>query len=189
MKIIINENNSGLKYLKKVYYDEGLLSLKKLTRINSYELIKILDLTIDPFDFPMLFKELLDDGLIPNEYNGFIIDSDYFSGTIDWDIKTNDYSISFLATAFWDGEFVIPIDVNYYTDNNLGITINDYSTVNNLFERVGFNPNIPIDDKMTYFVNYDSLLKFINDFYYPKVYKKLKEIITILQGNIDETYN
>jgi len=187
MKIIINENNSGLKYLKKVYYDEGLLTLKKMTGIKSYELIKILDLTIDVIDFPMVFKDLLDDGLIPNEYNGFTIECKY-SYIIDWEIKTNDYSISIMATAFWDGEF-IAIDINDYTNKNLGITSDNWFVYSKIFKEIGFNLNIPIDDKMTYFVNYDSILKFINNFYYPKVYEKLKEMIAILQNNIDETYN
>jgi hypothetical protein len=189
MKIIINENNNGLKRLKKIYNDEGLLALKNLTSINSYDLVKILDLTIDAIDFPMVFMDLLDDGLIPNEYNGFTIEAyDDISDDIRWTLETKNYGISFLVTSFFDEDFfdedyLIAIDVVWYTDDKKGITL-DSNDLEWREKLSNFETNIPIDEEMTYFSDYDSILNFITNFYYPKVYEKLKEIIAILQGNI-----
>ena len=100
--------------------------------------------------------------LLPTKYKGFSIDVDSMSGVIDWSRKFSvklerglyvDVVVYALSTPFWNGEMVIPVELDYialkrFNDRDNHILYND--DIENNLKRINIKESIKTVDELYY---------------------------------------
>lgn len=179
MKIILKENSKAIQTLIDRINKNGLKATAEIVGLKMYELLQITNSRISILDATEIFVELLKDGIIPSEYNGFHITYERFYGTVSWSSSNNrpQIDIDVYATPFWEGDDFIPIDINEFT------YLNETLEWDNIYSIVG-DINIENIIPTGQFENYDEFLNFINKVYYPQVYNIIIKSIMKLKKNL-----
>ena len=155
----------------------GLEKVVNLLGINLNDLVKLSKIEITP----EIMHDLIIDGvskkLLPTKYKGFSIDVDSMSGVIDWSRKFSvklesglyvDVVVYALATPFWNGEMVIPVELDYislkrFNDEDNHVLYND--DIEDNIKRINIKESIKTVDEL-----YD----WYKNQYLPKIYSIIK---------------
>lgn len=172
---ILKESESD--FFANVIKTHGLVKAVNLLGIDLNDLVRLSKIEITP----EIMYDLIIDGvskkLLPTKYKGFSIDVDSMSGVIDWSRKFSvklerglyvDVVVYALSTPFWNGEMVIPVELDYialkrFNDRDNHILYND--DIENNLKRINIKESIKTVDEL-----YD----WYKNQYLPKIYSIIK---------------
>lgn len=140
----------------------GINQTSKILGISQFEIVKKSGIKLNTDNSYLMIMELFDNNQIPKIYKEFELEIDKFVGTIIWKGELKNElleTIVVYATPFWDGDPLIPIDVENYT-----ITTNDETWE---YEQPDVFKTIKTKNE---FENIDELIVWYNDIYLPTVY-------------------
>jgi hypothetical protein len=142
----------------------GLTDASKILGLPRYEMVRIVDKPFDEVTANFLLWDLMDDNLLPKSYkNSTIYVND---GIFYWTTKFTDnvgfVEMSTMATPFWDGSKVTPVETDWVLiKNEEGDSIYDQETGGEYFDEIINRTN---------FDGIEDLLTWYKHFYLPKVY-------------------
>lgn len=164
----------------------GLTDTSKMLGLPLYEVLRISGYQVTPDYIYDITNELIINGELPSKFKEFTIgyDSD---GILSWSTlntlrskyknKNLKELIIVYATPYWDGENVLPFDIEFY-EASLG---KDENVLEDQPLSGEFNAlKLPIK-----FKNLEEYIKFYNEKYLPKVYNVIMDKILPL---LRETY-
>lgn len=102
----------------------GVPETCKVLGIGIDELFVITQQPIDCENALEIIYTLYEKGLLVKEYKGFEIYQDTFGGTLEWTSEVNHgypggtHRIFVKATPFWDGECIVPVDLEIFADGD-----------------------------------------------------------------------
>jgi hypothetical protein len=147
---------SRVKKIQELIEQHGLTDASKITGLPRYELVRITDYPINHEIANILLWDLKYDNLLPTVYKNCEISIDSFDGVFYWEYKgPDDEKMLTMATPFWDGNNITPVESIEYKIN--GFTIDEGFYIE-LKSRIEFD-------------NIEDLLTWYKHFYLPKVYK------------------
>ena len=147
---------SRVKKIQELIEQHGLTDASKITGLPRYELVRITDYPINHEIANILLWDLKYDNLLPTVYKNCEISIDSFDGVFYWEYKgPDDEKMLTMATPFWDGNNITPVESTEYKIN--GFTIDEGFYIE-LKSRIEFDS---IEDLLTWYKH----------FYLPKVYK------------------
>lgn len=134
---ILRESESD--FFVNMIETHGLYATVNLLGINLSDLVKLSKIEITPDIMYDLIVTGVSKKLLPTKYKGFSIDVDSMSGVIDWSRKFSvklerglyvDVVVYALSTPFWNGEMVIPVELDYislkrFNDEDNHVLYND----------------------------------------------------------------
>ena len=158
---------SRVKKIQELIEQHGLTDASKITGLPRYELVRITDYPINHEIANMLLWDLKYDNLLPTVYKNCEISIDSFDGVFYWEYKgPDDEKMLTMATPFWDGNNITPVESTEYKIN--GFTIDEGFYIE-LKSRIEFDS---IEDLLTWYKH----------FYLPKVYN-------LILGNLERFRN
>lgn len=158
---------SRVKKIQELIEQHGLTDASKITGLPRYELVRITDYPINHEIANILLWDLKYDNLLPTVYKNCEISIDSFDGVFYWYYKgANDEKMLTMATPFWDGNNITPVESTEYKIN--GFTIDEGFYIE-LKSRIKFDS---IEDLLTWYKH----------FYLPKVYN-------LILGNLERFRN
>lgn len=158
---------SRVKKIQELIEQHGLTDASKITGLPRYELVRITDYPINHEIANILLWDLKYDNLLPTVYKNCEISIDSFDGVFYWYYKgVNDEKMLTMATPFWDGNNITPVESTEYKIN--GFTIDEGFYIE-LKSRIEFDS---IEDLLTWYKH----------FYLPKVYN-------LILGNLERFRN
>jgi len=143
---------------KKIYElieNLGLTNASNILGLPKYELVRIANYPINYETANMLLFDLNRDNLLPTVYKDCEISVSNWDGIFSWEYKgPDDEKMLTMATPFWDGNNITPVESTEYKIN--GFTIDEGFYIE-LKSRIEFDG---IEDLLTWYKH----------FYLPKVY-------------------
>lgn len=162
---------SAKEKLKKIYKEKGIYEVTKITGLASYDVIRLLDIKLNTVLSNEVLTDLVYDKILPNPYKNisFTVGNDGV-WYLDSIFELNDgiiVKVGSMATPFWDGTDILPIDTNYFEffegkDNKTPIKSEEAE----LYDSFDVSGN---------FENIEKLIEWYRDFYLPKVEKVIKD--------------
>lgn len=156
--------------LLKAYNEYGLTDTSKLTGLKRYDVIKMLEIPFDLEIASVLLSDLLRDKKLPKVDNS----TDTYVYDDVWYIETKHRIedglhglLNTMATPFWDGTNIIPVD----SDNMVLLKDSDASQKHSDVDIHRYSVD---DDQPTEFKNLEELLIWYRDVYLPFVNKSIE---------------
>lgn len=182
--------NEGVKKtLFKVIQEYGLYKAINIVGLDICSLINHSGYVISNADDAyMVVSELLEKKQLPKKYKGFEIYISQFDGVVHWykkiPLKNNngEIEVSVLATPFWDGETVIPIElsrVELINGDNSEI-IYELGDGTEMFKNVSISP---------VFKDCQSVHEWYSSEYLPLVYEKTMGMLQTIIRDYYERQN
>ncbi len=154
----------------------GLNKASKLSGLSKSDLAVKSGVELDNSMAYSILEDLISNNLIPNDYKGFRITCDKFTGIFEWvgTLNSNYHGegtyevIQVYATPFWEGDYGIPVDIVFYEILKEGKIVISYD------EDIQGSYNEFIKSR-SIFDSVEDLLTWYKHFYLPKVYESITE--------------
>ena len=143
------------KKIYKLIENLGLTNASNILGLPKYELVRIANYPINCETANMLLFDLNRDNLLPTVYKDCEISVSNWDGIFSWEYKgPDDEKMLTMATPFWDGNNITPVESTEYEINGFTIDEDFYIELKSQIEFDG------IEDLLTWYKH----------FYLPKVY-------------------
>jgi hypothetical protein len=143
------------KKIYKLIENLGLTNASNILGLPKYELVRIANYPINYETANMLLFDLNRDNLLPTVYKDCEISVSNWDGIFSWEYKgPDDEKMLTMATPFWDGNNITPVESTEYEINGFTIDEDFYIELKSQIEFDG------IEDLLTWYKH----------FYLPKVY-------------------
>lgn len=177
--------------IQKEIRKNGLYETSRLLGISMTHTVKLSGIKIIPKYANEVLLEMLYKGQIPNVYKQFTVEYDGESAVRWYGHRiTNEFGLELketiycMATPFFGGKGVTPIDFDFYDLSTLENNDNIFS-----YDNYGEYQEILVHE--IEFENIEKLLEWFRDFYLPTVYEKIMTecIPQVIEQNKEEIYD
>lgn len=115
----LQENTEDIsQLLKQILIDNGLKTAKIITGLDTFSLLKrIGKMEYDSeMCYEVIYELFRDNNTLMNQIGNYTLEFN-FDGILEWHYRNNDEIMYALCTPFWDGDNILPMDIQDYSLN------------------------------------------------------------------------